>query len=137
MGHRAANVSMKYYTTKYYTTPTEERQRDLKRHQFLKNRHFYFFKAKPLKLLSKHERWRKMAKLLNLSKQARNKLEWIIYYETKAQRNASLTIRHFGISRKTFYKWYHRFQNGQNFSGLEEKERTPHHKRQSLTKSSP
>ena len=115
---------------RYYTTPAEEKQRELKRHQFLKNRHFYFFKTKPLKILSKYERWRKISKLLKLSKSACQKLEWIIYYETKAKKNASLTARRFGISRKTFYKWYHRFQDGKSFLGLEEQDRAPKHKRQ-------
>jgi len=115
---------------RYYTTPAEEKQRELKRHQFLKNRHFYFFKTKPLKILSKYERWRKISKLLKLSKSACQKLEWIIYYETKAKKNASLTARHFGISRKTFYKWYHRFQDDKSFLGLEEQDRAPKHKRQ-------
>jgi DNA-binding phage protein len=45
-----------------------------------------------------------IAKLLKLSQQAKIKLDWIIYYETKAKKNASLVARHFGISRKTFYK---------------------------------
>lgn len=115
---------------RYYITPTEERQRELKRRSFLKNRYFYFFKVNPIKLLNKYERWKRIAKLLKLSKSAFQRLEWIIYYETKAKRNATFTARHFGIARKTFYKWYNRFQDGQNFSGLEERDRTPHHKRQ-------
>ena len=114
----------------YYITPTEERQRELRRHWFLKNRHLYFFKAKPLKLLSKYERWKKIAKLLKLSKLACQRLEWIIYYETKAKRDAAFTARHFGISRKTFYKWFNRFQDGRNFPGLEDQDRAPKRKRQ-------
>ena len=115
----------------YYITPTEERQRELRRHWFLKNRHLYFFKAKPLKLLSKYERWKKIAKLLKLSKLACQRLEWITYYETKARRDAAFTARHFGISRKTFYKWFNRFQDGRNFPGLEDQDRVPKRKRQS------
>jgi len=115
---------------KYYTTPTEERQRELKRHHFLKNHHFYFFKAKPFNLLSKYERWKRIANLLKLSKSAFQRLEWIIYYETKARKNATFCARHFGISRKTFYKWYNRFQDGKNFAGLEEQDRAPKRKRQ-------
>ncbi|HIE29836.1 TPA: hypothetical protein EYP66_21410 [Candidatus Poribacteria bacterium] len=117
------------YLNYQYTTPTEEKQRDLQRHQFLKNRHFYFFKAKPIKLLNKYTRWRKVAELMKLSSRTKNRLEWIIYYETKAQKNASFTARHFGISRKTFYKWYHRFQNGNNYRGLEDEDKTPKHVR--------
>lgn len=110
--------------------PTEERQRELKRHFFLKNRKLYFFLRKPLILLNKHQRWRRIAKLLKLSKSACQRLEWIIYYETKAKKNVSFTARHFGISRKTFYKWYHRFQDGKNFLALEEQDRAPKQKRQ-------
>ncbi|MDI6883232.1 MAG: hypothetical protein QMC93_02025 [Patescibacteria group bacterium] len=47
---------------RYYITPTEERQRELKRHWFLKNRYLFFFKRKPIKLLDKYQRWRKIAK---------------------------------------------------------------------------
>ena len=115
---------------KYYTTPTEERQRELKRNQFLKNRKLYFFLSKPLVLLNKHERWRQIANLLKLSKPACQKLEWIIYYETKAGKDVTFTARHFGIAWKTFYKWFNRFQDGKNFSGLEEQDRAPKNKRQ-------
>ena len=41
----------------------------------------------PIQLLSRPERWRKQAKLLKLSKEACQRLEWIIYYETKANKN--------------------------------------------------
>jgi len=78
---------------------------------------------------SKHEHWRKVIKVLKLSKLAYQRLEWIIYYETKAERNACLTARHFGISRKTFYKWYNRFQHGQNFIGLEDQDKAPRNTR--------
>jgi len=114
----------------YFTTLAEEKQKGLQRHRFLKNRHLYFFKAKPIKLLNKEQRWRKIAKTLNLSKEAKNRLEWIIYYETKSQKNASLTCRHFGIPRKTFYKWKDRFQDGKNFPGLEDQDKAPKHVRQ-------
>jgi len=40
--------------------------------------------------------------LQELSKQARLRLKWIIYYY-KHGKNASLTSRYYGISRKTFY----------------------------------
>jgi len=115
---------------KRYLLPQEIRKQSLKRHQFLKNRHYYFFPAKPIILLNKYERWKRMAKSMGLSKKACLRLEWIIYYETKAENNVSLTTRHFGISRKTFYKWYNRFQDGQNISGLEDKDKAPRNTRQ-------
>ncbi len=67
---------------------------------------------------STYKRWRNIAKILKLSKQARNRLEWIIYYETKSKNNISLVCRYFGIGRSTFYKWYNRF-NESNLHTLE------------------
>ena len=68
-------------------------------------------------LRSQAQRWRKQAKLLKLSKEARTRLEWFIYYETSAQRNALLTARHFGIAPKTFHTWKNRF-DGKNLRTL-------------------
>jgi transposase InsO family protein len=107
-----------------YLLPSQE----LKRLQFIQNRHFYFFKTKPIKLLSKHKRWRKQAKILKLSKQARTRLEWFIYYEGRAKGNASLTCRHFGISGKTFCKWKKIF-DGKNLRLLESRSRAPKNRR--------
>src|SRR3989338_2608108 len=83
----------------------------------------------PIHLLSKEERWRKQAKLLKLSKTACTRLEWIIFYETRAERNASLTCRHFGIAPKTFYKWFHRFDE-KNLRTLESQSTAPKRTRQ-------
>jgi len=78
-----------------------------------------------------HKHWREMANFKGLSKQACQRLEWIIYYQTRAEKNVALTCRHFGIrSRKTFYKWLHRFDEV-NLRTLEERDRAPVHKRQS------
>lgn len=38
-----------------------------------------------------------------LSKPARQRLQWFDYYKRCC--NAAQVCRHFGISRKTFYKW--------------------------------
>ena len=62
-----------------------------------------------IKLLNKYERWRKVAKILRISKEAKNRLEWIIYYYDRSEMNASLTARRYGISRKTFHKWFNLF----------------------------
>ena len=83
----------------------------------------------PLTLLSKEDRWRKQATLLRLFKPARTRLEWMIFYETKAEGNASLTARHFGIAPKTFYKWKNRF-DGKNLRTLESQSTAPKHTRQ-------
>jgi hypothetical protein len=65
----------------------------------------------PVKLLNKYERWRGVASILRLSPAAKTRLEWFIYYETKAKNNASLTCRYYGIKPKTFYKWKKRFDS--------------------------
>jgi len=75
-------------------------------------------------LLDKYTRWRKVAELLKLSKEAKTRLEWIICYYSKAQKNARLTARHFGISAKTFYKWFNQFDEA-NLRTLETKSRAP------------
>jgi len=79
-------------------------------------------KFKPL--LSRHDRWRRTADLIKLSKPAKSRLEWIVFFETKGERNARLTARHFGIAPKTFYQWHNRF-NESNLRTLEERSRAP------------
>ena len=68
--------------------------------------------------------WRKTAKVLNLSRRACVRLEWIIYYRFVSENNASLTSRHFGISRKVFYTWFNRF-NDSNLRTLEDRSKSP------------
>lgn len=70
-----------------------------------------------------------MTKLLKLSQQACLRLEWMIYYETTAHKNASLCCRHFGISRKTLYKWKGRFDR-RSIISLEDNSKAPHNTRQ-------
>ena len=86
-------------------------------------------KSKEWDLLSKHERWIKIADKIDLSKRAKVRLSWLIYYETKAEGNAALTCRYFGIGRSTFYKWKNRF-NEKDLSSLESKSRKPEHVRE-------
>jgi len=43
-----------------------------------------------------------------LSREARVRLQWMAYYEADGG-NATLTSRHFGISRQTFYRWWRRY----------------------------
>lgn len=111
-----------------YTTLKEQKTRDLKRHKLFKNADLYFFLPKPFKILGKHERWKKEAKILNLSKEARKRLHFFIFYETKAKFNASKTARYFGISTKTFHKWKNIF-DGKNLRLLEDRDRAPKNKR--------
>ena len=46
---------------------------------------------------------------LELSREAKQRLRLMVWYE-EHERNASLTCRHFGISRDTFYRWRRRFE---------------------------
>ena len=84
--------------------------------------------GKQHELLDKSERWRRQAELSGLSKKARIKLEWFIYYSDRAEENAALTARHFGIARKTFYKWKAVFDPA-NLKALEEASRAPINRR--------
>lgn len=81
----------------------------------------FFSKGRPL--LPRHARWRKTALLLELSHEARARLEWVIYYEV-SNFDAALTIRHFGLAKKTFYKWLNRFDPN-NLHSMEEHSRAP------------
>jgi putative transposase len=66
--------------------------------------------------------------LPKLSREAGQRLKYIKYYETH-ERNASLTCRHFGISRPTFYRWLHRY-NPHDLRSLEDRVSQPKHRRQ-------
>ena len=88
-----------------------------------------YYLVPEITLMNKYERWRGQAKVLKLSKEARVRLEWFIYYESKANKNTSLTARHFGIAPKTFYKWKKLF-DGKNLRTLESRSKAPKHVRQ-------
>ena len=78
---------------------------------------------------NKYERWKKVVKVLKLSKNANQRLSWIIYYYTKTNQNTSLTCRHFGITRSKWYFWFNRF-NENNLRTLETNSTAPIRKRQ-------
>lgn len=63
----------------------------------------------------------------NLSKSAKLRLKWMDY--CKNCQNVSLTCRHFGISRKTFYKWQKKYDPN-NLHSLEDECRAPIKRRQ-------
>lgn len=92
----------------------------------MKNWQYFPVKKKPL--LNKYQRWREISKLLKLSSEAKLRLEWLIFYCTRADRNVSLVCRHYGIARKTFYKWLNLF-DGKNLRTLENKSKIPISKR--------
>lgn len=85
-------------------------------------------KSKKKQPLSRHERLRATAKALSLSKEAKQRLEWIIYWETRGDQNATLTARYFGIGRSTFHKWQSLFDET-NLNTLESKSRAPKKRR--------
>ena len=72
---------------------------------------FYFFQRKPIVLKDRYERWRGVADLLDFTTQERLRVEWIVFYYTAGKESAALTAQHFGISKKTFYKWSKRFRD--------------------------
>ena len=67
-----------------------------------------------------------IVKVASLSKPALKRLEWIDWYSSHGK-NVSLTCRHFGISRDTFYLWFKRYKR-YNLRSLEfdTKTRRPH-----------
>ena len=85
-----------------------------------------------IKLLNKYERWKKTADILKISKKAKQRLNWIIYYHKESEKNATLTARHFGISRKTFHKWFKLFDENNLYTLklLEDSSKAPNHVRQ-------
>lgn len=83
----------------------------------------YYFSPKYLAIPTKWSLLRKIGKD-KLSQQAQLKLEWIIFHHAIAQEKATITARHFGIARKTLYKWLKRFDE-RNLSSLEEVSRAP------------
>jgi transposase-like protein len=90
----------------------------------------YWTAVKRLQIpFDKHANWRKQAKTIGLSRQAQNRLEWIIFNENKG--NVSLTCRRFGIPAKTFYKWKNRFDD-KNLKLLEDKSKAPNNKRKKV-----
>jgi len=91
---------------------------------------FYFFKRKPIVLKDRCERWRGVAELLGFGTQERLRVEWMIFYYTVGKENAAVTAQHFGISRKTFYKWLKRFVDSKySVPSLADRSRAPHRKR--------
>jgi transposase InsO family protein len=65
-----------------------------------------------------------------ISPEAAKKLRWMDHWNR--HRNARLTCRYFGISPKTFYRWWNRF-DPYDLTTLEEVSRRPRHVRQPQT----
>lgn len=98
----------------------------------IERRPFILSSTKPiLRFSSKWDRLRAVAKDLPLSRGARTRLAWMIWYETVGNRNARATCRRFGIPPQTFYRWKERFIET-NLRSLEEKSHRPHRVRQRM-----
>ncbi|MGA9119786.1 MAG: helix-turn-helix domain-containing protein [Bacteroidota bacterium] len=60
-----------------------------------------------------------------LSPSLHPRLAWMMYYEET--KNVQAVAEKFGISRKTFYKWYKRYKEAQGDSGsLKDRSKRPH-----------
>ena len=88
-----------------------------------------FLDLEPFKLLDEHERWRKVASILKITKEGKKRLGWIIY--ARDGHSIEQTVRHFGISRKTFHKWFREFDpdNLYSLKRLEDRSKAPLHVR--------
>ncbi len=73
---------------------------------------------------NKYTLLRGVAESLELSALAKQKLEWIIFYQTVGKKNALYVANYFGISRKTLHKWLKRFDEA-NLRTLKERSRAP------------
>lgn len=65
-----------------------------------------------------------MKQTATLDPQVRLKLRWVQHYEQITKKVAP-TCRYFGISRTTFYMWYHRYLS-LGIDGLKNKSSRPH-----------
>ena len=83
----------------------------------------YFFYARPIEIPQKWILLRGVGQGI-LSGKAQEKLEWIIFYNTIAKKNAVYTAIYFGINPKTLHKWLGRFKEN-NLKSLEEQSRRP------------
>ena len=85
---------------------------------------FYYFKGKDIPSIDRWQLLRLRGRDI-LSEKAQLKLEWMIFYHTVGHADATVTARHFGISRKTFHKWYGRFDE-KHLPSLEDVSTAPH-----------
>jgi len=73
------------------------------------------------------QRWEWIARTrtpCSLSPEAKKRYRWLQWHATNGK-NVSLTCRRHGISRRTFYRWQHRFDQ-KGLAGLEDRSHRPH-----------
>jgi transposase len=91
---------------------------------------FYFSKRKPIVLRDRYECWRGVADISGFTTQERLRVEWMVFCYAAGRENAALTAQHFGISKKTFYKWFRRFRDSKyDVDSLADRSRAPHGRR--------
>jgi len=83
-----------------------------------------YFPSKDGPLKDRYTRLRNVAEKVGVSSKTKEKLEWIIFYQTVGKRNVSVTASYFGTTRKTLHKWLKRFDE-RNLLSLEEISRSP------------
>jgi transposase InsO family protein len=81
-----------------------------------------------LTLPSRNQRKLSHLHLEDLSAEAKRRLKWFDWHRQHGE-NVSLTCRHFGIARETFYRWKRRFRPTA-LSSLEDRSSRPRHCRQ-------
>ena len=81
-----------------------------------------------LTLPSRNQRKLSKLHLEDLSAEAKRRLKWFDWHREHGE-NVSLTCRHFGIARETFYRWKRRYQPAA-LSRLEDRSSRPKHCRQ-------
>jgi len=93
---------------------------------------FFYFESKD-RLRPKVDEWMYLRGQgrKQLSYSAQLKLEWIIYYHTQGNKNASTTAKYFNVARKTIHKWLKRFKDA-GLKGLEENSCAPMHVRKRM-----
>ena len=72
--------------------------------------------------------YRRLARLIRISKRATQRLQWFDYYRAHGE-NARQTCRYFGISAQTFYRWKRRYA-GSHLESMEDRSRRSRHVRQ-------
>lgn len=101
------------------------------RHQYLLySRQWGNISTRPELFADVWQRTRAAAKAQNLTREARKRLEWMIWYETTGKRNARAACRHFGIAPKVFYFWRKRYSETA-LKRLEDRSHRPHRARAS------
>jgi putative transposase len=93
--------------------------------------HLLWSPTMQMEFLPLGQRLRKVGQLLELSPRAKERLAWIIYYLENG-RSVTATAAAFGISRKTFHKWWREYDedNPRSMRKLEDRSRAPQHVRQ-------